>query len=150
MPGRRRSLSFFLTYFLSIFLEIFSLFESMRNPFLFQFSWYSFFSQPKKWLNRGERSNIYMKHVCILLQRIETWKNRKIGVFRQHCGFHQLFLCTANKSHSVEGWLQFFYFFQVSLHSKALCRHVSGRCCSFLPIQPFVLLFHLSRFSFST
>ena len=43
----------------------------------------------------------------------------------------------------------FIYFFLQSLHSMAVCRHASGRCCSLFSFLIFFFLsFHLSRFSF--
>ena len=45
----------------------------------------------KKWLNRGEKSDIYLTHVCSLLQSVENLKKiEKTGAFCQHCDFHQL------------------------------------------------------------
>ena len=46
----------------------------------------------KRKLNREEKNDAYLIHVCRLLWCLESLeKVEKVGAFSQHCGFNQLY-----------------------------------------------------------
>ena len=94
----------------------------------------------KRWLNRGERSNTYLTHVCGLpwsVESLEQIENReKSELPASIMAFISCRWVSMKATVLTEG-SNFFLFSQDSLCSIAICRYASRRWCSFLPYLVF-------------
>ena len=112
------------------------------------------YAEINKWLDRRERSNTYLNHVCKLQQSIERLENQEILEFSAStvsfigCWL-ELHLSSSLQLIKTTCWLKLPTCLRF-LHSVAVCRCESGRCCSFLShlatflvMSPFQIFFYI-------